>query len=316
MTSRGQANLSHSIFQRLLNHAREREEDFNLILSRYAVERLLYRLGVTQHAGKFVLKGASLFLVWSGQNIRPTRDADFLGFGEPEPSHVASVFADLCSLAGENVDGIRFVAESIRAEEIRENQEYGGVRVTMRAVLHNAQIPVQIDVGFGDAVTPGVEQVQFPTLLGDIPSPVVHAYPRYTMVAEKLEAMIRLGIANSRMKDFYDLWLLSRMFDYDGPTLTLAVSATMQRRGTQVPSTTPTPFTSAFGQDPQKSQQWRAFIGRTRLSDPPSALGEIVEEIARWLMPIVEAVRSGDNVTEDWQPGGPWALQGEASSHQ
>ena len=211
-------NIGHSVYQRLLNYAKEHREDFSLLLSRYGVERLLYRLSISPHVDKFILKGASLFLVWTGQNYRVTKDANLLCSGPADVEHVTAVFRELCQIVTDDADGIVFVADTVRAVPIREEQEYGGIRVTLLGMLHNARIPLQIDIGFGDAITPAPERINFPTLL-NAPAPELLAYPRYTMVSEKLEAMVRLGIANSRMKDFYDVWLLSKLFAFEGRTL-------------------------------------------------------------------------------------------------
>jgi len=211
-------NVGHSVFQRLLNQARTHGEDFNLLLFRYGVERLLYRLSISPYTDRFILKGASLFLVWKGQNYRVTKDADLLGLGPADAEHLTDIFKEICQAASDDVDGIEFMPDTVRAAPIREEQAYDGIRVTLVGLLHQARIPLQVDIGFGDDVTPGPERIEFPTLL-DAPGPKLLAYPRYTMVAEKLEAMVRLGVANSRMKDFYDVWLLSRLFEFDGRTL-------------------------------------------------------------------------------------------------
>lgn len=200
-------NLAHSIFQRLLNRAKSNKEDFNLLLSRYGMERFLYRLSVSPHNDRFILKGASLFLVWKGQNYRVTRDADLLGLGISDIKQLADLFREVCHVEFQG-DGMIYMPESLNAEEIREDQEYDGVRITLIGMLNQARIPLQIDIGFGDAITPAPEQIEYPTLF-DAPPPLLKAYPRYTLVAEKVEAMIKLGLANSRMKDFYDIWLLS-----------------------------------------------------------------------------------------------------------
>jgi predicted nucleotidyltransferase component of viral defense system len=294
------------VFERLSNLARQRGEDLNLILTRYAVERLVYRLSVSPHADHFILKGAHLFLIWTGNFLRPTRDADFLGFGESDARHITAVFRDICASADDAGDGIRFLPDTVEAEETRENQGYGGVRVRLEAAVHTARVHVQVDVGFGDAVVPAADDVVFPTLLEDMPAPHVRAYPRYAVVAEKLEAMIRLGIANSRMKDFYDVWLLSRLFDFDGQTLTDAVRATMARRRTPLPAGAPTAFTEEFQQDTQKRGQWQAFVRRSRLSDAPSDLGAAIRDLSGMLLPVLDALRTGTSLPAVWSPGGPW----------
>jgi len=185
-------NTGHSAFQRLLSYARTRGEDFNLLLFRYGVERLLYRLSISSDADKFILKGASLFLVWKGQNYRVTKDADLLGSSPADIEYIASIFRDLCKAKTENSDGIKFMPDTVRAVPISEEQAYGGIRVTLMGILNQVRIPVQVDIGFGDAVTPEPERIEFPSLLDD-PSPQLMAYPRYTMVAEKFETMVRLS---------------------------------------------------------------------------------------------------------------------------
>ena len=217
-------NLPASVKARLLNLAGSRGESFNELLGRYAVERLLYRLGQSQHADRFLLKGAMLFVLWDGQIPRPTRDVDFLGFGQIEVEAVAAAFREIAATPAPP-DGLEFIADSVTAEEIREGQGYGGVRVKMVAQLGTGRIPLQVDIGSGDAVTPGPEETDFPVLL-DFPAPRVRAYPVYTVVAEKFEAIVSLGVRNTRMKDFHHLWFLSGRFDFDGDTFHRAIEAT------------------------------------------------------------------------------------------
>ncbi|HWN68673.1 MAG TPA: nucleotidyl transferase AbiEii/AbiGii toxin family protein [Haliangium sp.] len=226
-------DIGASVRARLLRIARERREDFQLLLTRYANERLLYRLSMSPHGSRFVLKGAALFTLWTGRPHRSTRDLDLLGFGEPTEQHVRSVFEQIIGLdVGD--DGVVFDPSSLDVGLIREEQEYGGFRVTLRARVTSAQVRLQVDVGFGDAITPAAAMVDFPPLL-DFPPPRLRAYPRETVVAEKLEAMVQLGLANSRMKDFFDIVVLSRMFEFDGVVLVDAIRATFQRRTTPSP---------------------------------------------------------------------------------
>lgn len=300
-------NTGHSVFQRLLNHAKTHGEDFNLLLFRYGVERLLYRLSISPHVDRFVLKGASLFLVWKGQSYRVTKDADLLGFGPADAEQLTGVFEELCRTASVDVDGVEFMPDTVKAAPIREGQEYDGIRVTLVGLLHEARIPLQIDVGFGDVVTPAPERIEFPTLL-DAPAPKLLAYPRYTMVAEKLEAMVRLGVANSRMKDFYDVWLLSRLFEFDGRTLCEAVRNTFSRRATPLPEGLPMAFTDEFRKNVEKQTQWRAFV---RKSKPEIACGDIddvIVDVATFLMQVVEAARGDKHFELLWACGGPWGV--------
>lgn len=206
-------DIGASVRARLLRLARERGEDFQLVLTRYANERLLYRLATSGHASRFVLKGAALFTIWTGEPHRATRDVDLLGFGDPSEDHLRAVFADILAVEVDD-DGVRFDESTLDVGPIREEQDYGGVRVVLIAQVTNAKVRLQVDVGFGDAITPDAMNVDFPPLL-DFPAPNLRAYPRETVVAEKLEAMVKLGQANSRMKDFYDLAVLSQTFAFE-----------------------------------------------------------------------------------------------------
>ncbi|MFM8764913.1 MAG: nucleotidyl transferase AbiEii/AbiGii toxin family protein, partial [Spartobacteria bacterium] len=220
MSAAEKRNLAASVRQRLLVLGQKQGEPFDLILMRYGIERLLYRLGRSSHADRFLLKGAMLFRVWRDFSHRPTRDVDLLGFGSTETNDLEEIFRELC-LQQVEPDGLLFLPSTVKAELIREQAVYGGIRVTLEARLGNARVPIQCDVGFGDAVTPAPEQIEFPALL-DFPAPRLRSYPTYTVIAEKLEAIVLLGETNSRMKDFYDLWFLSREFEFDGNTLVAA----------------------------------------------------------------------------------------------
>lgn len=297
-------NTGHSVFHRLLNHAKTRGEDFNLLLIRYGVERLLYRLSISPHADSFILKGASLFLVWKGQSYRVTKDADLLGFGSADTDRISAVFKEVCRVPCDD-DGFIFMPDTIRAIPIREEQEYDGIRVTLTGMLHQARIPLQIDIGFGDVVTPSPERIEFPALL-DAPAPQLKAYPRYTMVAEKLEAMVRLGMANSRMKDFYDVWLLSRLFEFEGRTLCEAIRNTFSRRSTPLPNGLPAAFTEEFKRDPQKQTQWRAFIRKSRPEPIVSDLDTTVNNVAAFLLPVIKALLNNRLLGKVWAQSGPW----------
>lgn len=297
-------NLAASVHGRLLTLARQRREELEYLLTRYALERLLYRVGISPHAGQFVLKGAVLFAVWTDQPHRATRDLDLLGHGDPAPPRLVAIFRDLCALPIDG-DGLVFDPTSVQASPIREDQEYEGVRVQLTARLGQARLPLQVDVGFGDAVTPAPVEVAVPTLL-DLPTPRLLAYPRETVVAEKFQAMVLLGIANSRMKDFYDLWTLARRFDFGGPTLARALAATFDRRRTALPAAAPLALTPAFSADTAKQAQWRAFVRRGRLVDDPPDLDDVVAALASFLMPPARALASGRSFIQHWPAGGPW----------
>ncbi len=298
-------NLAHSIFQRLLNLSKSNNDDFNLLLSRYGMERLLYRLSTSSYNDRFILKGATLFLVWMGQNYRVTRDADLLGLVAPDLNNLAEIFGEICN-ADCDSDGMIYKTDTLKIEEIREGQEYGGVRVTLVGVLNTARIPLQIDIGFGDAVTPCPEDIEYPTIF-DAPRPKLRAYPRYTMVAEKLEAMVRLDLANSRMKDFYDIWLLSKLFPFKGEILCKAIKNTFVRRDTALPCGVPFALTSEFYEDQQKKVQWNAFVRKAKPNVHVKSLSLVAAEISRFLQPVIANFQSNSSFDEEWVPEKGWS---------
>lgn len=297
-------NVAHSVRQRLLNLARATGEDFQLLLTRYAVERLLFRLASSEHRSSFVLKGAMLFTLWTGEMHRPTRDVDLLGYGDPGSERLTAVFQALCAVACDD-DGLLFDASAVAVAPIREDQGYGGQRVTLRASLGQARVSLQVDVGFGDAITPAAEEVEYPTLLG-MPAPKLRAYPKETVVAEKVEAMVKLGLANSRMKDFYDVLVMARTFPFDGGKLCDAVRATFARRKTALPPTTPVALSEAFAADNSKVAQWRAFVTRNRLQERVGELPEVTAALAGFLLPVLGAAEKGEDFQSAWPAGGPW----------
>jgi predicted nucleotidyltransferase component of viral defense system len=274
-------DIGASVRARLLTLAREKGQVFDLLLTRYATERLLYRLSTTTHRDRFVLKGAMLMTTWFDDPHRPTRDVDLLGYGDPAPEPMLALFREICAIK-EN-DGITFDVDALRVELIREEHEYGGLRLRTTAQLAGAQIALVIDIGFGDAVEPGVEEINLPVLL-DLPAPRLRAYARETVVAEKFQAMVVLGLANSRMKDYYDIWLLSRSYTFDGERLSRAIAATFERRGTAIPDVAPDALTPAFAADATKQRQWSAFV-KDLAADVPS-LETIVSNLAGFLMPL------------------------------
>ena len=257
------ANRAASIRARLKQHPKTSKQDFNLTLTQYGLERLLYRLSISEHALSFLLKGALLFQLWYGHPHRPTRDADLLGFGPDDVPTLVGVFKSICGIQSD--DGIVFDPESVAGTEIRKDGGYGGVRIDLRATLDGARLTLQIDVGFGDAVTPDAQSVTYPTLLEDVPAPELRAYPKATVVAEKLHAVTVLGITNTRMKDFFDLWVLLQDTTLDDAELHRAVQATFARRRTAMPITLPIGLSDAFVADAAKQVQWKAFLSKNRL---------------------------------------------------
>lgn len=302
--TRAHEGLPVSIQVRLARHARELGMDPNLVLTRFAAERFLYRLSRSPFADRFVLKGALLMLVWLGESVRPTRDADLLGFGEITQRSLAQIFADVCRLEVEP-DGLEFLPSSIRVSAIRAEDPYGGLRATLEARLGKARLRVQVDVGIGDAVSPDPVWLDYPALL-DFPKPRLRAYRPETAIAEKLHAMVVLGEANSRMRDFFDIHALAMRESFDGEPLTRALRATFERRRTPIPAGLPIALTPAFAQIPGKRAQWAGFVRRNRLADAPAELATVVEGIAAFMAPVLTAARGAAPHLRRWQPGGPW----------
>jgi predicted nucleotidyltransferase component of viral defense system len=256
-------NIGASVRTRINNKAKEDKVNTLFLLTRYALERMLYRLSVSEHRDSFLLKGALLFDLWYDVPLRPTRDIDLLGFGMAEIPHLLKVFEDLCAIEVE--DGINFEATSIKAEEIRKEANYSGTRVTLIGTIDGAKCTVQIDVGYGDAVTPAPEMATYPVMLKDMPAPELRVYPQYTVIAEKFEAIVSLGMANSRMKDYFDLWVLLRNATLDSAILEQAVQATFKRRGTALQTDTPVGLSDQFSLDKSRVDLWDAFVGRNKL---------------------------------------------------
>jgi hypothetical protein len=299
---RAPRDLAASVRQRLFDLSQSRGEDFQLVLGRYALERLLYRLGRSEYREQFVLKGALLLSAWGGEVHRPTRDLDLLGLGPTGIPALERIFQNICRFPVAP-DGIAFRPETVRASRIDEEDIYSAVRLTFTAELARALVPVQVDIGFGDPVTPRPAEIELPTLL-EFPAPRLRAYPPETVVAEKFEALVALGIANSRMKDFHDLWAISRSFHFQGDMLCQAIEATFRRRKTEVPERTPLALTGRFSEDAAKSAQWRAFLSRGRL--PQTTLREVTAALEGFLMPPSAAAAAGKPFDMTWPAGGPW----------
>jgi predicted nucleotidyltransferase component of viral defense system len=280
-------NIAASVRARLLNLARETGQPFDVVLIRFVHERLLYRLSRSPYAHRFVLKGAMLLATWFPDTARGTRDLDLLGFGESGEQRILGIFREVLVIGVD--DGVDFDLESMRVGPIREELEYGGVRLRTAATVSGARIAVTVDIGFGDAIEPGLETIDYPVLL-DLPAPKLRVYARETVIAEKFQAMVALGRANSRMKDFYDIWILAKTFPFDRDRLPRAIAATFARRQTAIPIEPPDALTSEFAIDPLKQRQWAAFIDD--LDAAPKQLQTVIEDIRIFLMPMATAARA------------------------
>lgn len=313
--SREIRDVSASVRRRLLNKARELHADFNLILQRYASERFLYRLGISSEVDRFTLKGASLFLVWTGRELRPTRDIDLLSFGTAEKNEVQRAIEAICKVACLE-DGLEFNLADLRIIEIREGLAQGGLRVKLKAQLGQARIPLQIDIGFGETVYPERLEAEYPTLL-DLPAPRLWMYSCETSIAEKFEAMLQHGLMNSRMKDFWDVAELARLFPFEGVTLQTAIEETFRSRGIPYKGNTPEALRPAFYDDADRVALWRVFLSKINaqaeyLADF-AAVGEVVRN---FLGPVWESIMVGEPFMHIWTPGGPWRLGAGESERQ
>jgi predicted nucleotidyltransferase component of viral defense system len=273
-------NVAASVRARLLTLSRERNQPFDLLLTRYVLERLLYRLGSTDYRNRFVLKGAMLLATWVDNQFRPTRDLDLLGSGDPDPDALLAIFKEIAAV--DATDGVIFDPAGFTVDRIRDENEYGGVRIKGNATVDNARVRVVIDIAFGDAIEPGVQETDLPVLL-DFPAPKLRSYPRETVIAEKFQAMVTLGLANTRLKDFYDVWVLIGAYKFEGDTLARAIKATFARRKTEIPTALPDVFTPAFTEDAGKKDQWAAFTRQVAVD--PGSLTEVAKTLAEFLMP-------------------------------
>lgn len=296
-------DLGASVRQRLLNQSRAQGRPFQELLQYFAMERFLYRLAKSPFADRFVLKGALLMTAWRAPLSRPTMDIDLAGRTSNALEHVRSLIGEVCGCASEP-DGIEFDAASMEVSRIKEHADYEGVRVRFNATLARARIPMQIDIGFGDVIVPQPTEVEYPALL-EFPPPILMAYRKETVVAEKLEALTALGLLNSRIKDYYDIALLARLYPFDGNLLAEAIRSTFRHRGTVIEEF-PVGLTAAFSSDPAKAVQWRAFVRRSRF-DSESGLDELVAQVRNFASAPLSATARNGSFRSQWKPGGPWA---------
>ena len=304
MTREPRKKTAASIRARLLSLAQSKGEDYQRVLGRYAIERFLYRLGRSPYRDKFALKGATLFTLWTGQTHRPTKDLDLLGRGSSSAiGEVETTIRTICEIQDE--DGIVFDGVSVEGTKIKEDDEYDGVRIKLRAELAEARIPMQIDIGFGDAVYPEPELASFPVLL-PMEAPLIRAYPREASIAEKFQAMVLLDIRNSRMKDFYDIWFIANTWTFDMTTLRTAILASFERRRSTAPTGAPFALTDDFLSDPRKTQQWSAFVNRLNPREKAPSLEEVGALLRAFLLPCISGESLSKAKTISWTPKQGW----------
>jgi predicted nucleotidyltransferase component of viral defense system len=296
-------NIAASVHQRLLNKAKESSRPFNELLQYFAIERFIYRLSKSPHADKFILKGALMFSAWCGPASRPTMDIDLLGTIDNRLEVISAAMKDACLMDVE-ADGISFNAETLETVRITEDAEYEGVRVRVYGSLGNARVSIQIDIGFGDVIVPNASTVSYPAIL-DFPAPELKGYTMESTIAEKFQAMVKLGVLNSRMKDFYDIWVLSRTFDFQGKILAEAVEKTFEKRNTPV-TLDAALFDPSFGKDSDKNIQWQGFIRKTKLINAPESFAEVIDAVKRFLEPLAASIVERRTFNSNWIAPGPW----------
>ncbi len=290
-------NISASVRQRLLNRSKEENRSFNELLQYYSMERFLYRLSLSSHVQQYILKGALMLRAWKTPEARPTMDIDMLAKTGNDEANIISQIRDIIAVEVES-DGLIFDADSIQTERITEDADYKGIRVRFHGFLGTARINMQIDIGFGDIVYPEPEKADLPCML-DFPAPSLFCYSRESAIAEKFEAMLKLGHLNSRMKDFYDIWLLSRQFRFELHNLAEAVRLTCKQRGTEINQSI-----EAFSSDFISTHQnmWAAFCKRLKQEDIPLSFEKIATEIEMFLDPVIKGI--SENMV--WEPAGKW----------
>jgi hypothetical protein len=298
-------NIAASVHQRLLNKSKESSRPFNEILQHFAIERFIYRFSKSPHADRFILKGALMFSAWTGSMSRPTMDIDLLGNIENSTDLIVTVFKDACETEVEN-DGIVFHKDTVTATRITEDADYKGVRILVRGNLSSIRLFLQIDIGFGDVIIPKPDRVKYPVLL-DFPPPELDGYTMESTIAEKFQAMVKLGLFNSRMKDFYDIWFLSRRFDFKGKTLIEAIEKTFEKRKTPLISE-PSIFNPTFMKDDTKQAQWQGFIKKTKLIDAPTSFEDVAVGIKVFLQPVVVSMINRQTFRLFWAAPGPWHI--------
>lgn len=303
MTPKTITNLSASVRQRLRDHAAVTDRPFDEILRFFAMERFLYRLSMSQHADKFILKGALMLRVWNAPQQRPTMDIDFLGQPGNDIRSIENIVREICSIEVEP-DGIVFNPTTVVGQVIRADADYEGVRIRFQGLIESARVKIQIDIAFDPFLPTELVINNYPTILG-FPIPRLKSYSRESTVSEKLQAMVFLGTANSRVKDFYDIWLISRYFDFDGETLASAIKTTFEHRRTQLEAM-PVAFATKFVTDPVNTNRWQAFITRNNLTGVPDQLGQVADVIAAFLTPVLNALIESEPFTKVWRAPGPW----------
>lgn len=297
-------DVAASVRARLQANAKDTGRPFQEVLQYFAMERFLFRLSVSPHVNRLVLKGGLMLTAWRAPSTRPTKDIDLLARMPNDVDTVVDVVRDICTQKAEP-DGLAFDTNSIEGRVIKEDADYEGVRANFLGYLQNARVNMQIDMGFGDVVVPEAVSLDYPTIL-DHTAPRLSGYSRETAIAEKFEAMVKLGQINGRIRDFFDLWLLLRQFNFEGELLARAIRETFANRGTVV-NPAPVAWTAEFAGDPTKISQWTGFLRKSLIDFAPATFQEIIDEIAGFIGPVARAISSDEPFTSRWTAPGPWA---------
>lgn len=303
-------DMAASVRQRLLDQSRASSQDFQRLLVRYGIERLLYRLSRTEARNRYVLKGAMLFAAWTEAPFRSTGDLDLLGFGNDDVDEARATFAHLCDVepnADTSPDGLIFVADSVKVERTREDEDYRGLHVRVEARLKNTRIPILVDIGFGDPVHPSPLDLDYPRLIADLPAAHIRAYPPESVIAEKFDAMVRFDADTTRLKDDYDIWAISETFAFEAGTLAEAVRRTLAGRARPVPAEWPAGLTPDFAKRQDKLVQWRAFLNRSTPTLEPPPFPELIGRLRLFLGPILQRLSADDEGKPlHWIPRRGW----------
>ncbi len=297
-------NIKASVRALLQNKAKETSSPFSEILQYYGMERFLYRFSRSKYADKFILKGALMFTVWQVPERRTTLDIDFSARCDNQIATIEKVIRDVCKVAV-TPDGLVFNSEKVKGQKIKEDADYEGVRVKFRGFLERSRIAMQIDVGFGDVIYPKPKTIDYPVIL-DFPKPYLKGYPAESVVSEKFEAMVKLGLLNSRMKDFYDIWIMMRRFDFDGLRLVEALKRTFKHRKTSLPQRKPLFAEEIYDEESDRQTLWKAFLKKTDIKHVPEKLGTTARDIEKFLIGLLDAIHKGQKFSKKWRAPGPW----------
>jgi len=297
-------NIEASVKALLQNKARETNRPFAEVLQYYGMERFLYRFSRSKYTDRFVLKGALLFTVWQIPERRTTLDIDFLARYDNRVASIEAVMREVCNVSVDP-DGLVFDSKNVQGHKIKEDADYEGVRVKFLGFLERSRIPMQIDVGFGDIVYPKTKVIDYPVIL-DFPKPHLKGYPPESVISEKFEAMVKLGLLNSRMKDFYDIWLMMRQFNFSGSNLAEALRRTFEHRKTDLPKECPLFAEEIYDEKSDRQTLWKAFLKKGDIKHAPEKLAITAKEIENFLVKPLNAVKKAHEFMGEWKAPGPW----------